>query len=320
MGCLGRGGARRGHRVEGHNIVAQYSRRRGDADGSGADRLRDAGLGLPNDMVPASATSSAASSSGDDVYKRVKVLRRRAHAPMVARMPLRPSNTLLLRAHQPPRPDWKEVLSTRSSITAARSSLPRTITWVERLARRSSRSAAARRRLPGTYKEFWHWSIHKGGKARRGGTGRRGGGKAQTASASGSRERGAKPPSNGGPRASEKSGAPRESKKRRDSEAQSAPLHAHEQKKRTDADTRRREKAIKARRARLDDLETRIARCENAIRDIELTMSAPGFYEDRAAAQPVVDRHQALMWEVGDLMHQWEELQAASDLATASEG
>ena len=40
-------------------------------------------------------------------------------------------------------------------------------------------------------------------------------------------------------------------------------------------------------------------------------MSAPGFYEDRAAAQPVIDRHQALMWQVGDLMHQWEELQSA---------
>jgi hypothetical protein len=26
----------------------------------------------------------------------------------------------------------------------------------------------------------------------------------------------------------------------------------------------------------------------------------------------VIDRHQALMWEVGDLMHQWEELQAGS--------
>jgi hypothetical protein len=39
-------------------------------------------------------------------------------------------------------------------------------------------------------------------------------------------------------------------------------------------------------------------------------MAAPGFYEDRLAAQPVIDRHQALMWEVGDLMHQWEELQS----------
>ena len=27
------------------------------------------------------------------------------------------------------------------------------------------------------------------------------------------------------------------------------------------------------------------------------------------ASQPVIDRHQTLMWEVGDLMHQWESLQ-----------
>ena len=40
-------------------------------------------------------------------------------------------------------------------------------------------------------------------------------------------------------------------------------------------------------------------------------MAAPGFYDDRAAAQPVIDRHQTLMWEVGDLMHKWEELQSA---------
>ncbi len=37
-------------------------------------------------------------------------------------------------------------------------------------------------------------------------------------------------------------------------------------------------------------------------------MSSSGFYDDRAAAQPVIDRHQALMWQVGDLMHQWEAL------------
>ncbi len=38
-------------------------------------------------------------------------------------------------------------------------------------------------------------------------------------------------------------------------------------------------------------------------------MAAPGFYENRDAAQPIIDRHQSLMWEVGDLMHQWEVLQ-----------
>jgi len=45
-------------------------------------------------------------------------------------------------------------------------------------------------------------------------------------------------------------------------------------------------------------------------------MSAPGFYENREASQPVIDRHQSLMWQVGDLMHQWEELQALTDLPT----
>jgi hypothetical protein len=38
-------------------------------------------------------------------------------------------------------------------------------------------------------------------------------------------------------------------------------------------------------------------------------MSAPGFYDNHETAKPVIDKHQALMWEVGDLMHQWEELQ-----------
>mgnify|MGYP001555204724 CR=1 FL=1 len=40
-------------------------------------------------------------------------------------------------------------------------------------------------------------------------------------------------------------------------------------------------------------------------------MAADGFYNDRSAAESVVSRHQALMWDVGDLMHQWETLQAA---------
>jgi hypothetical protein len=44
-------------------------------------------------------------------------------------------------------------------------------------------------------------------------------------------------------------------------------------------------------------------------------MGSPGFYENRAAAQPIVDRHQQLMWQIGELMHRWEELQSAKDLA-----
>jgi len=85
---------------------------------------------------------------------------------------------------------------------------------------------------------------------------------------------------------------------------------------RVDAEARKKQKAAGARHARIATLEARIAETEAAIREVEQQMSAPGFYEDRAGAQPVIDRHQALMWQVGDLMHQWEELQSLADLPT----
>src|SRR5256885_2350683 len=88
---------------------------------------------------------------------------------------------------------------------------------------------------------------------------------------------------------------------------------AHEDKKRTDADARKRSKELQARQQRIESLESRIAETEAAIRELEQQMSAPGFYEDRAAARPVIDRHQTLMWQVGDLMHQWEELQSLKE-------
>jgi hypothetical protein len=47
---------------------------------------------------------------------------------------------------------------------------------------------------------------------------------------------------------------------------------------------------------------------------LEQAMTAPGFYQDHAASKPIIDRHQALMWEVGDLMNQWEALQAQTKL------
>jgi uncharacterized coiled-coil protein SlyX len=93
------------------------------------------------------------------------------------------------------------------------------------------------------------------------------------------------------------------------------PKQSHEEKKRVDAEARKQQKAIQARRDRIASLETRIAETEAAIKELEQAMAAPGFYDDRAAAQPVLDRHQALMWQVGDLMHQWEELQSLSDRA-----
>ena len=49
-------------------------------------------------------------------------------------------------------------------------------------------------------------------------------------------------------------------------------------------------------------LEGRIAERENAVKAAEAAMTAPGFYDDRDAAKAVLDQHQALMWEVGELL------------------
>jgi ATP-binding cassette subfamily F protein 3 len=84
---------------------------------------------------------------------------------------------------------------------------------------------------------------------------------------------------------------------------------SYDVRKRQESEARREKKAADAKRRRIEELEARIADRERAIKDIEAAMTAPGFYDDREAAKPIIDRHQALMWEVGDLMNQWEALQ-----------
>jgi hypothetical protein len=56
-------------------------------------------------------------------------------------------------------------------------------------------------------------------------------------------------------------------------------------------------------------MEARIAEREKAIKDVEQEMSAPEFYNDHEKSKPVLARHQELMWEVGELLGQWEMLQ-----------
>ena len=84
---------------------------------------------------------------------------------------------------------------------------------------------------------------------------------------------------------------------------------AREAKKAADAEARKKQRAEQQRAQRIAELEGRIAEKEQAIKAAELEMAAPGFYDDRDASKRVIDRHQSLMWEVGDLMAQWEELQ-----------
>jgi hypothetical protein len=84
-----------------------------------------------------------------------------------------------------------------------------------------------------------------------------------------------------------------------------------------EAESRRlqRERQLKK---KIAELEAQIAERERLMKELEASMSQPGFYDDRDAAKPVLDRHQALMWEVGDLMHQWEEVSHSAERLTKS--
>jgi ATP-binding cassette subfamily F protein 3 len=73
------------------------------------------------------------------------------------------------------------------------------------------------------------------------------------------------------------------------------------------------ERELKKARVRLAELEKRVTETEQAVKALEAQMAAPGFYEERARAAQAVEQHQKLMWETGDLMSQWEALQAEVD-------
>jgi len=64
------------------------------------------------------------------------------------------------------------------------------------------------------------------------------------------------------------------------------------------------------------DLEARIAEREKSIKDVEQKLSAPGFYTDHEGSKPVLAQHQALMWDVGELLSQWEMLQSEAEQFT----
>jgi septal ring factor EnvC (AmiA/AmiB activator) len=82
-----------------------------------------------------------------------------------------------------------------------------------------------------------------------------------------------------------------------------------EERKRVEAERKKKQREQDALRKRIADLESRIASSEAEVKQLETAMAEAGFYQDSARSKPVIDRHQALMWEVGDLMAQWEALQ-----------
>ena len=230
--------------------------------------------------------------SGDDVDKPVRVLSGGERTRLaVARMLLRPSNTLLL-----DEPTNHLDLDSKDVLLEALEDFGGTLIFVshdryfvDKLATKVVDIGHGQALLyPGNYEEFL-WSRRERAAA------------ATAASA----------PSPAPKRASSKGAtatlpapaAPAAAPQKAEAQV------SYDQRKRQEADARRDKKAADAQRRRVEELEARIADRERAIKEIEVLMSAPGFYDDHEAARPVVDRHQALMWEVGDLMNQWEALQ-----------
>ena len=281
-----------GTRTLGHQVVMEYFAQ------DEATRLEPTltvyetlASGSPNDMVPAIRNILGGFLfSGDDVYKKAGVLSGGERTRLaVARMLLRPSNTLLL-----DEPTNHLDLDSKDVLLDALEDYGGTLIivshdryFVERLATKIIEIGHGEAVVyPGTYTEFlWHKEhpadqrpTPKGPTPKPLPTP-----KAQTAGPKG--------------QALPKIGDQRP--KTDDREAR----------KRLEAERKKQQRAAEALQKRIADLEGRIAEREAKVKDLETVMSSPGFYQDREASKVVVDQHQALMWEVGDLMAQWEALQ-----------
>ena len=289
-----------GTRQEGHQVVQQYfAQDEASQLDPGLTVYETLAAGSPHHMVPAIRDILGGFLfSGDDVYKPVRVLSGGERTRLaVARMLLRPSNTLLL-----DEPTNHLDLDSKDVLLDALADYGGTLVFVshdryfvDRLATRIVEIGHGEAHVyPGNYEEFlWHKQHAEVAVAAEPPRERRRPPLAKSAAAPPGVT--ARPP-----------GPPADKPARRGS-ALSGPAD-REARKHATAEVRRQERALRERRHRIADLEARIAEREQDIKTIEALMASPGFYDDREAAQPVIDRHQALMWEVGDLMHQWEML------------
>jgi ATP-binding cassette subfamily F protein 3 len=287
----------RGERREGHQVVMQYFAQdeatRLDPSLTVYETLAS---GSPDAMIPAIRNILGGFLfSGDDVYKKVAVLSGGERTRLaVARMLLRPSNTLLL--DEPTNHldlDSKEVLlDALADYGGTLVFVSHDRYFVERLATKIVEVADGTVTLyPGAYTEFL-WSKDAAAGAR----------------AAVSRQNSPAPSTSPAPPAAAAGATDRPA----------AAPRSFEEQKRLAAEQRKRDRALKTLKDRLSDLETRIAEREQAIKDLEQAMAAPGFYEQHGQAKPIIDRHQALMWEVGELLNQWEMLQGETEaLSTA---
>ena len=293
-----------GSRTLGHQVVMEYFAQdeavRLDPTLTVYETLA---AGSPNNMVPAIRNILGGFLfSGDDVYKKAAVLSGGERTRLaVARMLLRPSNTLLL-----DEPTNHLDLDSKDVLLEALEDYGGTLIFVshdryfvEKLATKIIEIGHGEAVVyPGTYAEFlWSKAQKENPKtqipkpksqtttiAK----------EAKTAKGAGTKDLG--PGTDQGPRTDQKPGPTAQGPNRED-------------RKRLETERKKKQRAVDTLQKRIADLEARIADREARVKELEAAMSAPGFYEDRVASKQLVDQHQALMWEVGDLMGQWEALQ-----------
>jgi len=295
-----------GQRTLGHQVVMEYFAQ------DEATRLEPTltvyetlETGSPAGMVPAIRNLLGGFLfSGDDIYKKAGVLSGGERTRLaVARMLLRPSNTLLL-----DEPTNHLDLDSKDVLLDALEDYGGTLIivshdryFVEKLATKIIEIGHGQALVyPGTYKEFlWH-KEHPDG-IRDSGSGIRG-----PVVQGPAKSDGAKPKT---PSPKPKSPSP---------ESRVPDPESREARKQQEAERRKRDREAQALQKRITDLEGRIAEREALVKELEARMASAGFYDDREGSKEVVDRHQALMWEVGDLIAQWEALQEHAQQAQGS--
>ena len=299
-----------GTRTPGHQVVMEYFAQdeatRLDPTRTVYETLE---AGSATNMVPAIRNILGGFLfSGDDVYKKAGVLSGGERTRLaVARMLLRPSNTLLL-----DEPTNHLDLDSKDVLLDAIEDYGGTLImvshdryFVERLATKIIEIGHGEAVVyPGTYAEFlWH-KEHPEAQP-----------KAQEPKLK-AQDPKPKAQSPGSKREPEKARAT-EAPKTKDQRPKTE--DPREARKQDEAERRKKQKAAESLRKRISDLESRIAEREGQVKELEAAMSVAGFYDDRDAAKLAADRHQALMWEVGDLISQWEALQDhASEHASES--
>jgi ATP-binding cassette subfamily F protein 3 len=295
-----------GTRTVGHQVVMEYFAQDEATRLTPTDTVYEVLSGSSSlDMVPQIRNILGGFLfQGDDIHKKAGVLSGGERTRLaVARMLLRPSNTLLM-----DEPTNHLDLDSKDVLLDALEDYGGTLIlvshdryFVEKLATKIIEVGHGQAIVyPGTYKEFL-WSRAQAEKQAQGpGAKAQGPGpKAQGPSQAQVTKAKATEPQRGG-----RSGPPGPQPA-----AANPPQPTREDRKRVEADRKKKQREVEGLQKRIADLEARIATREEEVKTIEATIAAPGFYDDRDAAKAVIDRHQTLMWEVGDLMAQWEALQ-----------